>query len=304
MQDWIYFMVWWCEYAPMKDWDNYRLILALHRSTTLRGAAERLNVNHSTISRRLALMNKEAGGELFERTAMGYRSTSLGDEFIRAAHHIEQITISSERRKRACVEEMSGEINLSVPPPIMQYLLLDEFKQFQLQYPNIRLNINASFDLLSLDNSDADIVIRGTDHPPDYLIGRRIGTIRLGYYAQKEYLANTTLNARRWIGRNAEEESPQWIKASPFPEVKIGIRSDDIMTRHHLAVAGYGLTRGACFMAEQERELVRISEQYTDYSALWLLTHPDLKETPRIRVLVKFLTACLLEKKRMIEGSG
>ncbi|MBW8183050.1 LysR family transcriptional regulator [Shewanella nanhaiensis] len=286
----------------MKDWDNYRLILALHRSGTLRGAAERLNVNHSTVSRRLVLMNKDAGGELFEKTTLGYRSTPLGDELISAALHIEEITISSERRKRASAEDMSGEINLSVPPPIFQYLLLDDFKRFQQLYPNIRLNINASFNLLSLDNSDADIVIRGTDNPPEHLVGRCIGTIRLGYYAQKAYLANTPENERRWIGRDAQEESPQWIKDSPFPEFKIGIRSDDIMTRHQMAVAGYGLTRGACFMAEQERELVRLSDQCTDYSALWVLTHPDLKETQRIRVLAKFLIDCLLEKKGLIEG--
>ena len=116
----------------MKDWDNYRLILALHRTGTLRGAALWLNINHSTVSRRLAWLNKEYEVEVFERTVNGYRTTSLGNQLVTAAERIEEITLATERRKRARATSLSGEINLSVPPPIAQHLLMQTFNQFSI----------------------------------------------------------------------------------------------------------------------------------------------------------------------------
>ncbi|MEM6828582.1 MAG: LysR family transcriptional regulator, partial [Pseudomonadota bacterium] len=46
----------WCVYAPMSDWDDYRLILALARTGTLRAAANDLEMTHTTVSRRLAVI--------------------------------------------------------------------------------------------------------------------------------------------------------------------------------------------------------------------------------------------------------
>jgi DNA-binding transcriptional LysR family regulator len=287
----------------MNDWDNYRLILALHRTGTLRGAALWLKVNHSTVSRRLAWLNKEYESDVFERTTDGYRPTSLGNQLITAAERIEDIAISTERRKRASATNLSGEINLSVPPPIAQHLLLQTMNQFSIDYPLIRLNINSSFQLLNLDRSEADIVIRGTNAPPEHLVGRRIGSMKLNYYAHQDYFDNNKPDEYRWIGRNAQELNPDWINTSPYPDAPIGIRSDDILMRHYFTMAGFGMTRTACYMGEQAPMLKRISNAPpVHYSDLWVLTHPDLRDTPKIKTLMQAISESLSAQRDLIEG--
>lgn len=286
----------------MKNWDDHRLILALHRTQTLRGAADLLAVNHSTVSRRLAVLQHQEG-HLFERTLDGYQITALGLEFVNAALEIEQLSESIERRQRGQSDEMTGPINLSVPPPIAQSLLIDELKAFSERYPKIQLNINSSFEMRNLERAEADIVIRGTDKPPEHLVGRRVAAVKLHYYGQADYLKNTAPEDYQWIGRDADEQNPQWVKESPYPNAGIGIRSDDILMRHQLLLAGYGLSRGACYMADPCKNLQRLNDTPTLHlTDLWVLLHPDLRETPRMKALMQFLCETLLKKKSLIEG--
>lgn len=287
----------------MKVWDNYRLILALHRTGTLRGAADVLEVNHSTVSRRLSTLKQHVGGTVFERTAKGYNATPLGQELINAAQRMEQIAIESLRNSRALQSELTGVIKISVPPPIAQFLLMDEFKLFSQTYPDITLHINSSFHLADLDKSEADVIIRGSNHPPEHLVGHRIGVVNLNYYAQQDYFEKTDPAHYQWIGKSAEEKNPQWIQDSPFPDAPLGIRADDIIMRYELAKAGYGLTRTACYMAEFKNSLIRIgNSEPVPYADLWLLTHPNLKSMPRIKVLMAFLLDVLSKKRSELAG--
>ena len=73
----------------MENWDDYRLILSLHRGKTLRNAAQSLALNHSTVSRRLATLNHKYGTQVFESTAKGYNLTPLGSKLLSTALKIE-----------------------------------------------------------------------------------------------------------------------------------------------------------------------------------------------------------------------
>lgn len=287
----------------MKDWDNYRIILALHRSGTLRGAAELLGVNHATISRRLVIINKYYPQPIFERIAGGYRPTIYGQELISTAEKIEDITIQSERLQRAKKADISGPLTLSIPPTLGQFLLRDAIHQFSLLHPNIELTVTVSNRRVNLDRSEADVVIRGDNQPPEHLVGRQLFSYALSYYANREYIVNTAPEDLRWIAKPDDQQNAQWIADSPFPKAAIGIRIDDIVMRHLAAVAGHGLTRGACYMAEQEPLLVRLpGATVTPAQKLWILTHPDLRDTPRVKVLMQFLTTQMMVKKSLVEG--
>lgn len=289
----------------MKDWDNYRIILALHRAGTLRGAAALMGVNHATISRKLAVINKRYGNAVFERVAGGYRATSLGQEMISTAERIEDVTIDSERSLRARAADISGPITLSIPPTIGQFLLLDTLDKFIKRYPRIALTITVSNRRVNLDRSEADVAIRGDNQPPEHLVGRCLFSYALSYYANRDYLQNTQNKDLRWIAKPEDTQHSEWIAQSPYPNAPIGVRIDDIVTRHMAAVAGQGLTRGACYMAEQEPAMMRLpGAKVTPAQQLWILTHPDLRDTPRIKTLMQFLAAEMLSKKALVEGSN
>jgi DNA-binding transcriptional LysR family regulator len=284
----------------MKDWDDYRLILALYRSKTLRGTAQLMGVNHTTISRRLTHIDRKWGTTLFERTSDGYRATESGLQLINTATQIEDLDYTSERQIRSANAELSGKVVLSIPGTVAHFLLLEELGMFTKMYPQIELEVVSSYQFADLDRSEADIVIRGTAMPPDHLVGHKLFPYSVALYANKHYV--TTKPRKDWC-LVAPSFKPEWIKGTVYENLPISFVSDDPMLRHTMIKEGQAIGRNACYMADQEPNLVRLSDfDPIPTQELWVLTHPDLRNTPRIKTLMTFLYTKLQSKKDLILG--
>lgn len=287
----------------MDDWDDFRFILALERSGTIRAAARALGINHSTVSRRLATINDRHGGAVFVQSAGGYRTTSLGAELAEAARQMENIRFAADRKQKAANREQSGPITLSLPGVIGQFLLAEALARFCSDHPAIELTVHSSYLFADLDRAEADVVIRGVMQPPDHLVGRRLFPYALAQYCSRDYLESTPLEQRRWIAGIPETRPPEWIAGSAFPDTPVAWYTDDIMLRHRAAIAGQGMIRGACYMSDPEPGLVRIPGTAPIAGLdIWVLTHPDLRETPRIKLLMGFIADMLVAQRDLIEG--
>ena len=284
------------------DWDNYRLILEIHRAGSIRAAAKRMDVDHSTISRRLSKLRKFLDVTIFVKTADGLGLTFAGEELLVAAEQMETIGFTADRRSKAHTKPERYKIRLSIPPSVCS-LIADDLKSFVFQNPDIELTLDSTFDRVNLDRSEADVVVRGTDNPPDHLVGRRLFPYYLCLYGQADYLTKTHPADYSWIYRDYDGDKPQWLVSSPYPDAPIGIKANDIVTRHNLAVDGFGLNCGACFMADPVPNLIRLEGvkpfRWEDF---WVLTHPDLRKVPAIQKLMKFLSGALTKHRDLIEG--
>ncbi|MEZ5680992.1 MAG: LysR family transcriptional regulator [Erythrobacter sp.] len=289
----------------MDHWDDYRLVLALDRAGTLRAAAGDLGVNHATISRRLAGLVTRFGGEIFERVAGRYRTTGFGKEIVAAAMQMEVAAYRVERARRGMDGELAGEIRLSLPAPLALHLLADSLEAFRKLHPAIRLNVDVSNRFASVERAEADVVVRASASPGDDLVGLRLFPYALAHYAAPAYLERTAPEDLRWITSTDEKAVAQWIAASPYPDVPVGIRSNDPLLRHELARLGYGLVRDACYMADPASELVRLGDSRpVPHQDIWVLTHEDLRDVPRIKALMRHLADALRARRGLIEGTG
>lgn len=286
----------------MSSWDDYRLILSIARARTLRAAATQIGLTHTTVSRRLAVAEARHG-KLFEQHADGYRATPLGEALIDIAERMESLALAAGRQERAVDDALAGPIKLSLPEPIAQYLLTEDLFEFAATHPAIDLQIETSIRFVDLDRLEADVVVRGAQQPPGHLVGRRLFPTCVTYYGNRDYLASTPRDELRWIAPGAETLWPDWHENSPFPDAPIAITIDDIVTRHRALVKGLGLGRGACFMADPEPNLVRlVTDPPVPLYDLWVLTHPDLRHTPRIRALMEFISRALKAKENLVLG--
>ncbi|WP_299193522.1 LysR family transcriptional regulator [uncultured Erythrobacter sp.] len=288
--------------GQLHDWDDYRLILALARSGTLRTAAASLGLTHTTVSRRLAAIEARCG-KLFEKQPGGYLPTALGEALIDVAQRMEELVLAGARHQRAADTGLSGAINVSLPEPIAQYLLTEDLFEFAAAHPDIELKIGTSIRFVDLDRLEADVVIRGAQEPPGHLVGRRLFPTCVTYYADRDYLASTRREDLRWIAPASDGMWPDWRERSPYPDAPVSIVIDDIIARHRALVKGMGLGRGACFMADPEPGLVRLTTAApVPQQDLWVLTHPDLRHTPRIRALMDFIVGAMADKRDLVLG--
>ena len=290
------------------SWDEFRLVKAIADSRSLTGAAELLGLNHSTVFRRLAALENSIGARLFERSRAGYRATSAGNEMVALATTMASSIVDFERRVAGRDAKPIGELRVTTAEAIGQYFMPAIMAQFQTQNPGVFIELILSNSALDLSRRDADVAIRLTNDPPQTLVGRRICSVRWGIYCRPEPGSDPNLrsiDSAPFIGY-CESLGPavarRWIEAQVRPERLAG-RVNSIQSMLELAAQGFGAALLPCFLGDPRPTLVRIGKPPSDVAiGLWILTHPDLRRSARVRAFMDFAAAELAKHRRSIEG--
>ena len=136
------------------DWNDLKVLLALSRKGSARGAAQELGVSNSTITRRLDELEHQLHTRLFERTPDGYRMTVAAEQMLPTAEHIEELVHSAERRVTGGDQHLEGPIRLTTPPVSGMGFMVKRLAEFARQYPGIELELLPSFEALDLRLAD------------------------------------------------------------------------------------------------------------------------------------------------------
>ncbi|MFG1249643.1 MULTISPECIES: LysR family transcriptional regulator [unclassified Xanthobacter] len=294
----------------MIPWDDFRLVRAIAETGSLAGAAEQLAVNHSTVFRRLGTLEQQLGARLFERARAGYVPTPMGEEMVRLAEHMADEVLAVERRITGQDLRPSGELRVTTNDTLLVHMLTPIFASFRAAYPEIRLDVVISNQSLSLSKRDADVAIRASDRPGDTLVGRRMASIAWGIYGSAAQdiagpLDPADLRRHDWIGfsDNLGAIKPaKWLRER-VGEEKIIYRVNTVLGLAEAAAAGIGLALLPCFIAAVTPGLVQLMGRQSELeSGLWLLTHPDIKATARVRTFMEHAGREIGKLRGRIEG--
>jgi DNA-binding transcriptional LysR family regulator len=294
------------------SWDEFRLVKAIAESGSLAGAGDILGLNHSTVFRRLNALEKELGSRLFERARAGYLPTPSGEEMIVLADRMFDDITDFERRISGRDVKPTGELRITTNDSFVAHLLTPLFGEFCRAFPEIKLDVVIDNRALNLSKRDADVAIRATSEPPETLVGRRIASIAWSAYGLKTTDIPATdepsdLQAQTWVGFGDALSGigpARWIARS-IPQSKIFYRLNTVLGLSQAVEAGIGLGFLPCFIGDQSPNLKRLLNAPMVFdSSLWLLTHPDLKNSARVRAFVDFIGRELIKRKAMIEGSS
>lgn len=201
-----------------------------------------------------------------------------------------------------------GTIRITAPEGVAMRLLAPHLTAFCSQHPGITMELIATSSPLRLSQREADIAVRITNKPPESYIGREVCKCRFSIYATPGYLQENpglSLDEHSWV---MSEDS---IDFSPFPAWKkkfhpnsrLVFSSNNMIVVVDAAKRGLGVTPLPCFLGDSEPELVRIGDTSDELTlGLWVLIHPDLKNTARIKALMTYLLDKLESQKPAIEG--
>lgn len=287
-------------------WDDLKLVKAVAEARGMTGAAATLGVDQSTVFRRLGTIETRLATPLFERHRTGYALTAVGEEMVRVAERIEEEIAGFERRLTGDEITPAGDIRVATADSLLIHLLTPVFGAFQADCPEIRLDVVIGNMALNLSKRDADIAIRATDTPPDNLVGRRIGTLNWALYGRASDLPDAAnLDGQRWVGLGEEMAGLKVVRdmRARIEPARIVYRTNTVLGLAEAIEAGIGIGHLPCFIGDVRSGLVRLSGVIADYAAaLWLLTHPDLRHSPRIRIFMDFISAELVRLRPLIEG--
>ena len=278
------------------DWDDLRVFNAVVDGGSLRSASLNLGVNHSTVFRRLHRLEESVGARLFDRLPEGYSLTQVGEELRAHAVRVREDIDALQLAVLGKDFKPRGTIRITAPDNIAYAYLPAYFETFRKQYPEIRIDLIAGGTSLDLTRREADIAVLATKKPPEYLIGRKVLTLEWAFYAATKYLHEEgrpryqrDLKTHRIIageGNTARLPGMLWLDKNCADQIVA--RCNTLNAMSSLAEAGYGiaLLPDDQFKPELERLFPNTPSARTD---LWILTHPELRKTERIRLMVNHL---------------
>jgi DNA-binding transcriptional LysR family regulator len=291
------------------EWDDLRYILAVASERSLAGAARSLGVNHTTVLRRVDAFEKRLGLRLFERLPTGYVLTAGGEELIATARDIDERVTRLERKLAGRDLRLTGAIRVTTTDTLMGSILPGIIAEFRERHPGIAVEIAVSNLMLNLTKRDADVAIRPVKDPPETLVGRRVGKVAFAIYGSAAYLEKhngKALDSHRWVGPDdslAATSVARWMRAE-LRDSEIALRADSLLALCQAAQAGLGLAALPCYLGDTASGLVRAHRPIPAMAtALWVLTHEDLRHTARIRAFTEFAANAFARRRTLLEGS-
>lgn len=298
------------------DWDDFRLIKAIADAGGLTGAAAALDVNHSTVFRRLGLIEERLGLPLFERRKTGYLPTPAGEEMAGLAARMDEDVNAFARRIAGRDIAPSGEVRVTTTDTLFLHFLIPIFAAFRRLHPQIRLDIVIGHQALNLSRRDADVAIRASDSPPDTLIGRRVANLCWAIYgaaadpdlpASDEPGGCKTLFEKNWVTLGdtlGHLKAARFVRENVAPE-RIGLRTSAVLGLAEAIESGFGIGPLPCFIGDNRPGLRRLMPPNPDFAtALWILTHADLRHAPRVRAFMDFCGSEIARQKSAMEGGS
>jgi DNA-binding transcriptional LysR family regulator len=200
---------------PPPDWNDLRPFLAVAETGSFAAAARALKLQHSTISRRIAALERSLGTRLFHRTPIGTMVTEAGQRLLPLAR-------KADGALTALVIAARGDIRplrLTLPTGLAP-LLAPALAGMAAKTPTLSIEVLTTSQPTDLAAGVADIALRLAPTTDPALVTRTIGMIGLSLYASPAYLAAhplpdpTCLAGHHLIGLHpdlATTPAAQWI---------------------------------------------------------------------------------------------
>ena len=284
------------------DWDDVRVLLALCRQGTLRGAADALRVNASTVGRRLDALEAALATRLFDRMKDGVAPTAAAEQLLAHAERVEQAALSLAAAAEGFEREPEGLVRISALPGVADHYVAPALPRLLARHPGLRIELEASIGYSDLSRREADLALRTSRPEAGDLVAVKLMERRASVLGAPAYVRSLGTLARatdaRWLtwGHDLSHlPDARWI-GTRVPEEAIALRSSSINALLAAAEAGLGLLLLSDRFT-QLRPLVAarlapaLAGELTTLPPvqLWLVGHRALRDVPRIAAVWRFI---------------
>lgn len=298
---------------PDLDWSDLRYALAIGQAGTLAGAARQLGVNATTVQRRLESLEQHLSARLFDRSRSGYQPTEAGALLLEQARRMADQADEIARRVLGRDRELTGALRVATAFVVMEHLLPQPLADFAQAFPGIEVEVVENAILVDLSrrhtdssadwvHKEADVALRLSSSVAEHLVGRQLGITQCRVYARRGApgLPQTVtplpvlFREAPWVAfeRDATRRVyDRWMRTHlDRAEVRVRVRVDIFNAVAAMLRTGVGIGVLPTFMEERHPELVAVSEPIPELAApVWMLTHPDLRRTARVRAFMQFV---------------
>jgi len=292
----------------MLNWDDLRLFLAASRDRSFVAAGRRMQIDQTTVARRLAGLEAVFGATLFHRSPRGIALTEAGGSLVTHAEKIEAEVLAAGARLEEREGEIIGTVRLATPEAFGTFLVAPNATKLHAQHPDLQLELVPESRAVSLSSREADLAVALNRPPRGRLVAWKLTDYRLGLYGAVDYigahppiddLAAARTHPFVWY----IDEMIDIPELRYFDQIVAGsatvFRSSSIAAQHEAVANGLGLGILHAFAADADPRLVRVLPKTVQVTrSYWLVVHKEQQRLPRVRAVIDFLTALMARNRR------
>jgi DNA-binding transcriptional LysR family regulator len=290
------------------NWDDVRIFLAVARAGQILGAARRLEVNHATVSRRVAALEESLNTKLFRRLTTGSELTEAGQRFLGVAERIEADMIAARAEVAGEGDEVSGTVRIGAPDGFGVAFLAPRLGTLAERHPDLSVQLVPVPRSFSLSRREADIAITVERPTEGRLVASKLVDYSLGLFASRDYArryglpaTRPELSAHRLVGYVGDLAiSPSLDYADEFaPGWSARFQISSALGQTEAVRAGAGIGILHTFIARAHDDLVAVPAAPPIRRAYWLVYHETMRPLRRVQAVAAFIGA-EVEKARAL----
>ena len=287
------------------------VLLAVSRTAKFTTAAHNLGLTHSTVSRRIAALEKSLGGRVLARSDDGWELTDLGERAVAVAEQMETAVAELESPGQG-PETVSGVVRMTATDGFSAYVASPAVAKLRRRHPGLSVEIVTVTRQALQQRSGLDIEVVVGEPRVHRAEAVELGDYELGLYASRDYLAaNGTPASVEEVSDHRlvyfvdsmlqvdDLDAPRRL----FPEMKDALTSTNVFVHVEATRAGAGIGFLPCFMADRHPDLVRLfSDSVAERLPYWMVLRPDSMRRPAIAAVVQGLKDEMLAHQDALEG--
>lgn len=281
------------------DWNQLRAFLATADAGSLSAAARKLGLTQPTLSRQVAAIEARLAVTLFERVGKSMVLTSTGLDLLEHARAMGAAAAALGLAATGRSQAIEGVVSVSATDIVATCVMPALMQALRQHNPGITVEVISSNALSDLRRREADIAIRHVQPDQPDLIARLIGQAEAFFYASRGWVAQhghprRAEDAARhaFVGSERDGRYLAFLRQHGvvLTEANFSCYADHTTTHWALVCQGLGIGAMQHDIARATPGVMRVLDDVPPVRfPFWLVTHRELRTSPRIRAVFDFL---------------
>ncbi|RWC91136.1 MAG: LysR family transcriptional regulator [Mesorhizobium sp.] len=265
-------------------------------------AARLLAMPKTSVSRRVAALEREVGVRLLQRTTRSLNLTDAGRLYYEQSSQGLRTIEEANLRLAEARAEPSGTIRISAPVGFGGYFLIRAVVDFLALYPKTNVELRLTDDKLNLVEDGIDLAFRTGTLQDSTLIARKLGAARRLLCASPDYLARygmpegpADLSRHRCVIAGPSASGAHWVLDGPQGQETVVVTgrfaANEMQAVVAAALAGFGVAQLPQAMAEgliDQGRLQRVLEDYTTPAGGLHVLYPSSRHlSPLVKAFIE-----------------
>lgn len=293
--------------------DDLLVLLAVSRSAKFTTAAQALGLNHTTVSRRIAALEKALGGRVLARATGGWELTELGAQAVQVAEQVEAVMGTLGAVGQA-PDPITGVVRMTATDGFSAYIAAPAVARLRRDHPGLCVEVVTMTRRALQQRSGLDIEVVVGEPQVHRAEAVRLGEYMLGMYASRAYLDEhgtpatvAELNEHPLVYfvdsmlQVDDLDAPRRL----VPAMRDGLTSTNVFVHVEATRAGAGIGFLPCFMGDLHNDLVRLlPSEIAELLPYWMVLRPDSLRRPAVAAVVYALREQMAEHRKWLLGRG